>query len=304
VITTSRECICMRTAIGGFHEPRCEQRWQRIMRTAEALVVMRDGTSSVLTNDDVERTGIDVTDDDNKPRNKSQDAEIRILQALSLDGPDHCTVWWTTGDGHAMPSLSAVVPDVPERALEMMLSRMMRDGLITGCDCGCRGDWEILGPGEDMLRDSGYRGDGTAEPEMKRAQHHTMSSIDDNKPRTELIRGDLARHVMEVVAPGANEQVEENRLREIKAERDVKWGGAKAYYLVEVEPNVWETTGELPHGVPTLRVYKEDPLCGNGIQWEFAKAMLQLRVCREWRKALEIARETEFKTLGRKLVKP
>lgn len=53
-----------------------------------------------------------------------------------------------------MPSLLDGVPalrDYPERVLRAKLASMKRRKLIDGCECGCRGDWEILSKGRDLL---------------------------------------------------------------------------------------------------------------------------------------------------------
>ena len=121
----------------------------------------------------------------------------------------------------------------------------------------------------------------------------------DNQPTTELVRGDLARYVMEHVAPGAREQVEENILREVKQERDLRWEGKPTYWLVEVRPGVWETTSVLPYGLPPIRVHAENPLHGaQGVHWQYACLLSRSRVAR-WPEALKMARETEFRCAGK-----
>jgi len=47
------------------------------------------------------------------------------------------------------------VPDVRERAAvngEGWSEESRRRGLVTGCDCGCRGDWELTAAGLAVLR--------------------------------------------------------------------------------------------------------------------------------------------------------
>lgn len=41
-------------------------------------------------------------------------------------------------------SLAEALPDVPEKVLMAKLRKMVKAGLITGCFCGCRGDFEIV----------------------------------------------------------------------------------------------------------------------------------------------------------------
>lgn len=39
----------------------------------------------------------------------------------------------------------------PEKVLRAKLSRMTRNGLIDGCNCGCRGDFTITAKGAQLL---------------------------------------------------------------------------------------------------------------------------------------------------------
>ena len=56
---------------------------------------------------------------------------------------------WSNGDTTMMPrwvltdELCRAMPDVPHKVLHAKLSKMLRRGYVIGCDCGCRGDWEI-----------------------------------------------------------------------------------------------------------------------------------------------------------------
>lgn len=42
---------------------------------------------------------------------------------------------------------------IPERVLLAKLVAMKRRGLIDGCGCGCRGDWELTSKGVRVLRE-------------------------------------------------------------------------------------------------------------------------------------------------------
>lgn len=39
----------------------------------------------------------------------------------------------------------------PEKVVHAKLSRLMHRGLLTGCDCGCRGDWELTTKGRAVV---------------------------------------------------------------------------------------------------------------------------------------------------------
>ncbi len=42
-------------------------------------------------------------------------------------------------------------PDVPPKVVAAKLSKLLRRRLVTGCDCGCRGDWELTARGSALL---------------------------------------------------------------------------------------------------------------------------------------------------------
>lgn len=52
-------------------------------------------------------------------------------------------------------SMTAVVqealPEFPPKVVAAKLSRLLRRGLLTGCDCGCRGDWELTDKGREVI---------------------------------------------------------------------------------------------------------------------------------------------------------
>lgn len=54
--------------------------------------------------------------------------------------------WFTHYDWRHDACLPFHAPELrrfPEKVLRAKLSKMMKRGLINGCDCGCRGDWHI-----------------------------------------------------------------------------------------------------------------------------------------------------------------
>ena len=74
-----------------------------------------------------------------------------ILEFLnSLDGK-----WATWGDGHSMPTVQDVMPkDIPIKVQLAKMKNLIKKGLVSGCGCGCRGDFAITKKGIQRL-DSG-----------------------------------------------------------------------------------------------------------------------------------------------------
>lgn len=71
-------------------------------------------------------------------------SEPEILALLSR----RPTVWHThwSGTGSMPRVYDPTHPDAPEKVLLAKLRAMKRKGLIDGCDCGCRGDWNVETP--------------------------------------------------------------------------------------------------------------------------------------------------------------
>lgn len=42
-------------------------------------------------------------------------------------------------------------PAVPFKVVAAKLSKLLKRGLLTGCDCGCRGDWELTDKGRELV---------------------------------------------------------------------------------------------------------------------------------------------------------
>lgn len=60
--------------------------------------------------------------------------------------------WATHGAGYGMPTVADAMP--PETPYKLQLSKMrslLRRGLVGGCGCGCRGDWEITDAGLALI---------------------------------------------------------------------------------------------------------------------------------------------------------
>lgn len=51
--------------------------------------------------------------------------------------------------------VSIVFRHFPFKVVAAKLSKLLKRGLVTGCDCGCRGDWELTAKGRTALADEG-----------------------------------------------------------------------------------------------------------------------------------------------------
>lgn len=45
--------------------------------------------------------------------------------------------------------------DIPEKVLRAKMRSLLKRGLVTGCACGCRGDYNITDAGEAATREVG-----------------------------------------------------------------------------------------------------------------------------------------------------
>lgn len=52
------------------------------------------------------------------------------------------------------PVRSDEVPGVPWKVVLAKFRRVNKRGLVDGCDCGCRGDFELTGKGRELLAQS------------------------------------------------------------------------------------------------------------------------------------------------------
>ena len=72
----------------------------------------------------------------------------RILLFLSR----HQGRWSTWGTGHSMPTVRDGMPKgVSEKLQLAKMKQLHRRGLVGGCTCGCRGDWEITDKGLELI---------------------------------------------------------------------------------------------------------------------------------------------------------
>lgn len=70
--------------------------------------------------------------------------------------------WATWGTGYSMPTVQdAMLVGTPEKLQRAKMKQLIERGLVDGCDCGCRGDYEITRAGRQYLEaDPGAAGGG------------------------------------------------------------------------------------------------------------------------------------------------
>lgn len=51
-------------------------------------------------------------------------------------------------------AIAEVFPQAPFKVVAAKLSKLLKRKLLTGCDCGCRGDWELTSKGREILAGS------------------------------------------------------------------------------------------------------------------------------------------------------
>lgn len=60
--------------------------------------------------------------------------------------------WCTWGTGSYMPTVQDVMPQNTPPKLQLgKMKKLINKGLVEGCDCGCRGDFEITEKGKIYL---------------------------------------------------------------------------------------------------------------------------------------------------------
>jgi hypothetical protein len=82
--------------------------------------------------------------------------DVPILRFLNgeVDGYEGWPVrgWGTWFKGSFPNSVLRAMPDgVPEKLALAKMGMLIRRGLVDGCPCGCRGDFEITAKGEAVL---------------------------------------------------------------------------------------------------------------------------------------------------------
>lgn len=74
---------------------------------------------------------------------------VEVLRLLA----QHQGEWCTWGIGYSMPTVAdGMPPGVPPKLQLAKMRRLVAQGLVAGCTCGCRGDWEITDKGLAMVK--------------------------------------------------------------------------------------------------------------------------------------------------------
>lgn len=62
------------------------------------------------------------------------------------------TTWASWGEGYSMPTVRDAMPEgTPDRLQVAKMAMLIRRGLVSGCACGCRGDFELTEKGRTFL---------------------------------------------------------------------------------------------------------------------------------------------------------
>lgn len=65
---------------------------------------------------------------------------------------EHQGQWCTWNEGYSMPTVrDAMPPETPPKLQLAKMAMLIRRGLVQGCDCGCRGDFEITADGIALI---------------------------------------------------------------------------------------------------------------------------------------------------------
>lgn len=77
--------------------------------------------------------------------------DLPILQFLAKQ--DRWATHYDSNPERGMPSVGTVMPaETPIKLRAAKMAMLIRRGLVTGCTCGCRGDFEITPKGRTKLQ--------------------------------------------------------------------------------------------------------------------------------------------------------
>jgi hypothetical protein len=72
---------------------------------------------------------------------------LHFLYARKITGLRNCT--WYSGYDNSIDV--AMPPNTPEKLVIKKMAKLIGRGLVDGCPCGCRGDYEITQKGIDYI---------------------------------------------------------------------------------------------------------------------------------------------------------
>ena len=75
---------------------------------------------------------------------------IPILEFL-LERKRENKIWCVWYDGFENSIGQAMPPDIPDKLKIAKMANLIKKGLVSGCPCGCRGDYEITNKGINYL---------------------------------------------------------------------------------------------------------------------------------------------------------
>jgi hypothetical protein len=83
-------------------------------------------------------------------------AVLRVQQAEAERWTDRPILRWATWgyNGCDRPHLLAEFPEAPYKVLLAKARKVIKRGLVTGCACGCRGDFEVTAVGLQLLNET------------------------------------------------------------------------------------------------------------------------------------------------------
>ena len=80
-----------------------------------------------------------------------------ILQFLAEHGGIGCTVWrQDDGTPYERSALKAMPDNTPQKLAKAKMGQLIKRGLVDGCMCGCRGDFELTDKGQASIQKSNH----------------------------------------------------------------------------------------------------------------------------------------------------
>lgn len=77
----------------------------------------------------------------------------QILHFLAQHGGIGCTVWrQDDGIPYERSALRAMPDNLPEKLAKAKMGQLIKRGLVSGCLCGCRGDFELTTKGQESIK--------------------------------------------------------------------------------------------------------------------------------------------------------
>lgn len=123
-----------------------------------------------------------------RPQCKDIDTDA-ILRFLA----QHQGKWSTHGEGYSMPTVrDAMPPGMPRKLQLAKMAQLWNSGLVGGCPCGCRGDWEITDEGlarigEERTADyTGYGGPMSREDKAAQRAFNATRRKNKHQAKTEV----------------------------------------------------------------------------------------------------------------------